>query len=366
MDRDAQFLSRKFKKDYSPIYTSEDVYRTIEYVKEYERNEKIELDEYVTLEFINSGHIINSCQVILWIKNGSQIKKIAITSDLGNIKLNQNYVDKFEPIQNANLLIGETTYSNIKRSIKEKDREKDLEKIRSVILTTCEDQRGSVLIPVFALQRCQQMLTYLYDTFYEDSVQGKFNLPIYLSSPLASKICKLYLEELRDEEQKEKWKKVLDWKNLVFLKDFEELEGKIKEGKPAVWVASAGMMNAGHSVYIASQLLPKTKNCILFCGYMAEGSLGAKIKSKNTKTVTIDGKPIPAKCNIISLVSMSSHMQHDELLWYYSTFNFDKIALVHGEFKDKLAFSKELQEEISKKNKTGKVTCVNKSTEILL
>ena len=99
---------------------------------------------------------------------------------------------------------------------------------------------------------------------------------------------------------------------------------------------------------------------------MAEGSLGAKIKSKNTKTVTIDGKPIPAKCNIISLVSMSSHMQHDELLWYYSTFNFDKIALVHGEFKDKLAFSKELQEEISKKNKTGKVTCVNKSTEILL
>ena len=93
----------------------------------------------MTLEFISSGHIINSCQVILWIKNGSQIKKIAITSDLGNIKLNQNYVDKFEPIQNANLLIGETTYSNIKRSIKEKDREKDLEKIRSVILTTCED-----------------------------------------------------------------------------------------------------------------------------------------------------------------------------------------------------------------------------------
>ena len=366
MDRDAQFLTRKFKKEYSPIYANEDVYRAIEYVKEYERNIKIELDEDITIEFISSGHIINSCQAVLWVKNGSQIKKIVITSDLGNIKLEQSYVDKFEPIQNANLLIGETTYCNIKRSIKEKDREKDLEKIRSVILTTCVDQKGSVLIPVFALQRCQQMLTYLYDIFYEDSLKGNFNLPVYLSSPLASKICNLFIEELRDEEQREKWKKVLSWKNLIIVKDFEELESKMREDKPAVYCASAGMMNAGHSVYIASQLLPKSKNCILFCGYMAEGSLGAKIKSKSTKTVTIDGKPVPARCNIISLVSMSSHMQHDELLWYYSTFNFDKIALVHGEFKDKLSFSKELQEEISKKNKTGKVTCVNKSTEILL
>ena len=105
---------------------------------------------------------------------------------------------------------------------------------------------------------------------------------------------------------------------------------------------------------------------ILFCGYMAENSLGAKIKSKKTKTVTIDGDSIHARCNVMSLNSFSSHMMHDDLLWYYSSFNFDKIALVHGNFDDKVKFAHELQEEISKKDKSGKVICVNKSTEICL
>lgn len=63
---------------------------------------------------------------------------------------------------------------------------------------------------------------------------------------------------------------------------------------------------------------------------------------------------------------MSSHMQYEHLLKYYSEYKFDKIALVHGNFKDKCAFAKTLQDEISKKNNTGKVIAVNKSTEILL
>ena len=35
--------------------------------------------------------------------------------------------------------------------------------------------------------------------------------------------------------------------------------------------------------------------------------------------------------------------------------NFDKIAIVHSNFNDKVAFCKELQEWLSKKNKTGKI-----------
>ena len=55
---------------------------------------------------------------------------------------------------------------------------------------------------------------------------------------------------------------------------------------------------------------------------------------------------------------------------YYSggmgTGLYGKIALNHGNFKDKCEFGKELQEEISKRNRTDKVIIVNKSTEILL
>ena len=72
------------------------------------------------------------------------------------------------------------------------------------------------------------------------------------------------------------------------------------------------------------------------------------------------------KCQVVNLLSFSSHMQREDLLNYYSDGNFDKIAVVHSEFKSKVTFCSELQERISKKNKTGKVICVNKSTEILL
>ena len=84
------------------------------------------------------------------------------------------------------------------------------------------------------------------------------------------------------------------------------------------------------------------------------------------KTITIENKAIPNKASIVDLKSFSSHLQHDGLLDYYSNINADKIALVHGNFNDKLSFANKLQKEISKKNKTGRVICVNRSTEIVL
>lgn len=362
MDRDAIDLSKKFKRNYAPIYKSEDVYKSLQYWNEYLIDEKFKLDEDIEFRFIGSGHIIGACQLELWIRNGSSIKKIGITSDLGNIALPQYYVSKFCPIKNANLLIGETTYSSVKRSVSMKDREKDLEKIKSVIIQTCIDNNNKILIPTFALARCQSILTYLYDIFGEED---NFNVTIAIDSPLAIQITDLYENTLRGEEF-EKFKKVLSWKNIKKLKDFSNTEEMLQSKNPCIFLSCNGMMTAGRSTYVASKLLPNPHNHILFCGYSAEGTLSWKIRQKKHKTVAIDGKQIPCRCNVTVLNSFTSHMQHDQLLEYYSNYNFDKIALVHGEFDSKCDFSKELQKEISNKNKTGKVICVNSSTEILL
>ena len=130
--------------------------------------------------------------------------------------------------------------------------------------------------------------------------------------------------------------------------------------------SSAGMLSAGRSVAWARKLLGNSKNCLLFVGYAADNSLANKIKMGKHKTITIENKAIPNKASIVDLKSFSSHLQHDGLLDYYPNINADKIALVHGNFNDKLSFANELQKEISKKNKTGRVICVNRSTEIVL
>ena len=366
MGRNSEDLERKLKKNYPPIYDEEDVKKTLEYIKEYNIGEKIEIDDTLTIEFIPSGHIISACQVVLYIKNGNSTKKIAFTGDLGNIDVNRMYTNEFKPIQNANLLVGESTYANKERSSKSKDRDKDLEKIKSAVYTTCIDNKSKILIPSFALMRTQTIATIIYDLFNNNE---DFNIPVYIASPLACKISKLF-EKLLEGEDLDKWNKVKNWDKLNFIDNFDKVEEIVNNSEPCIFIASAGMMNAGYSVYIAEKLLPGYNNTILFVGYSVEGTLSWKIKQKKTKTVTINGKPIPSRCRVINLSSFSSHMGRDSLIKYYSggmgTGFYGKIALQHGNFKDKVEFGKELQSEIEKRNRTDKVIIVNKSTEITL
>jgi hypothetical protein len=62
-------------------------------------------------------------------------------------------------------------------------------------------------------------------------------------------------------------------------------------------------------------------------------------------------------------------MQNKELIDLYSAKNgaqYDKIALVHANYKDKVNFAKKVQEESEKRGNATKIICVNKSTEITL
>jgi metallo-beta-lactamase family protein len=362
MQKDAMALTKKFKKEFEPIYEEGDVFNALQYWNECNVNEKVKLDNDIEIRFTSSGHIINACQGEIWIKDNYRTVKIGVTSDLGNNELQQYYVDKFVPIEQADLLIGECTYSDKGRKTTKKNRDKDLEKIETVVTQTCIENKSKILVPVFALQRCQVMLTYLYDIFGDDE---SFKIPILIDSPLAIKICEIFEEELKGDALV-KFKKVMAWKNVKKLKEFSDTQYYCSSEEPCVFLSCSGMLTAGRSIHVASKLLPNPNNHILFCGFSSEISLAGKIKQKKTKTVTIDGVGIPCRCGITDIKSMTSHMQRDSLLEYYSDHNFTKVALVHGETESKNEFARELQELIMKKNKTANVISVNKSTEILL
>lgn len=127
------------------------------------------------------------------------------------------------------------------------------------------------------------------------------------------------------------------------------------------------MLTAGRSLTYAEYMVNDEKATIIFCGYSTEGSVGYKIKHpKDYKYIEINGKKKRNRCGIVDLHSFSSHMQYPSLLKYYSEVNCNQIALVHGQMDSKIPFSKKLKEELANKNKTTKVTVVNKSTIINL
>ena len=368
--RDAMDLTKRAKKLYMPLFDEGDVYKALSLVKEYDFGVKYRLEDDLEFEFYPAGHIILSAQLVLYIKNGNSIKKIGFTGDLGNLKVPRIFSNEFKPIPNTNLLIGECTYANKERSVKAKDRDKDLEKIKSVVYDVCIDgingKKGKILFPTFSLQRTQQMLRVLYDLFREDS---NFNIPVYICSPLACRISNLFYEAL-EGEQLEQWEECATWEHTNYIDNFEKLQEILGEDRPMIMLASSGMLQVGYSQIISEKLLPKSNCALIFCGFSVEGTLAYKIKQKKTKTITINGKAINNRAIVVNLNSFSSHIQHDEMIDYYSggfgTGLYGKICLNHGEFKAKCEFGKELQETIEKRNRSDKVIVVNKSTEILL
>ena len=125
------------------------------------------------------------------------------------------------------------------------------------------------------------------------------------------------------------------------------------------------MLVQGRSILYLKKLLPRSNCTILTCGYMAEGTIGWKIKNfPMQKTITIDKVAYPNRCDIKTLKSFSSHMQYEELMNYYVNLannGCDTIWLVHSD-DGKIEFKKELEERIRKINKSTKVVATNFET----
>ena len=362
MDTDALELSDKFKRDYVPIFVESDVDRCLSHYTEYSIGETIQLDEYIKFKFIPSGHILNSAQLELWITEGNVTKKIGYTSDLGNVHIKKYYTNKFKTINKCDVLIGETTYARESRIANQKMRNKDLEKLESTIRQTCIEDRARVLIPTFANDRTQNMLTYIYDIFSNDE---NFDIPVLVDSPMAIRICKTY-GDILDGEDAKKWHDVLAWKNVRFVEDSAESRRWRDSNQPVIVLASSGMMVRGRSTGWAHNMLPRINDRIIFCGFAAEDSLASIIKEGKQKTITISGHRVKNKCQVTDLHSFSSHMQKDSLLKIYGATECEKIVLVHGEMNGKIEFAKELQEEISKNDNTSKVIIANKGYQLSL
>ena len=363
IQRDCEVLSKKYSV--TPFYNESDVDLALSHIEEYDCSQIYKLDDNLSIRYTPAGHIFASCQAEVYISGGNYTRKILFTGDLGNT-ITQNekfYLDNFKPVTNASIVIGESTYSKRGRSASKKDLEQDKTKLRSVITQFCVDSNNRVLIPTFSLDRCPYVLSLLYDMFGEDET---FTVPILLDSPLMNRLLDRYCENVSEEARK-KLIEILSWKNVKRIITPEESKDAIASGKSAVILSSSGMLQISRSQKWAASILPHANDCILFMGYCAENTLAYKIKNYSTqKTITIGGKPVKNRCQIVDLHSFSSHMQREQLIDYYKGINCEKLYLVHGNKNDRLELKEDLEAAISECCHTHKVICVNKSTKISL
>lgn len=362
-DRDSKVLSAKAEKFVPPLFTEKDVYEALKHVEEYDSYKTHVITDLLSIRYTPAGHIFLSQQTEVILKDIVN-KTILFTSDIGNLTTQNErvFVENFEPVKKANIVIGECTYSAKGRSTTLKDFETDIQKIKSVITQYCIDSRHRVVCPTFSLDRLPFMMWLIYSIFKDDK---DFNVPILIDSPLAIRLLECYFN-LLDGKAKELFDEMVHWDNFEFIYNPEDSKDAVNDKRAKVVLSSSGMLTAGRSVKWVQSILPNENDCILFCGYSTEGSLADKIKNgSGQKTININGKPYKNKANIISLHSFSGHMNRNDMLDYYSSIVAEKIYLVHSD-QHKIEFKEDLQNKINEKLKTTKVIAVNKGTKILL
>lgn len=365
MESDCDHLNHKFGRSYEPFYNKEDIEIALTHIEENESDFIYELDEILSFRYVPSGHIMLAQQIELFIKISNHTNKILITSDLGNVITEDKriFVEKFEPVIKANVVIAESTYGRRSKRNTKKDLDKDLEKIKSVISQFCIDSKHRVLIPTFSLDKTAVMLWYLYDIYGQDS---EFKVPVIVDSPLAIRLLNCYSSILTGE-LKNKFEEMMTWPNIKLISEYEESAACMASSGAKIIIAAGGMLQSGRSVMWAQKIVPCAHDCILFTGHCGEDTLGYKLKNLNDhKTVTINNKVVKNKCYVVECRSFSSHRQNNDLINYYKNIQADCIYLVHGDPEARHELKEDLEKEIANMSKTTKVKIANKSTVIKL
>lgn len=358
MNADSMYLSKKYGKEYKPLFTEDDVEKVLHNTIEYRYNEKFKINDYMTLEFIPAGHIYLSSQIILYVEDGSYKRKILFTGDLGNLQLDKPLVEKFKPVKNCSLMVAECTYAMSENKCTPKHKEEDLIAIKKQISKTCYHKKGSLLFGAFALQRSLDILVDLYSIWEET----KFPYPVYLDTPLGVNILKVMEEYTRSDIIK----KLITWDNLKFIDKFEDTQKIMYSETSTIIISSSGFAQGGRILAYFTEILPHKKNCLVSVGYCSPESNMGMVKQRKPITIMHEGelKEYEVKCDILEINSYSSHMQSDDMLKYYSTIQCDKIVLNHGDPAKKYEFAELLDETLREKCKTTKVFVMNRGEHI--
>ena len=329
--------ARVGKKELPPLYTAQDAIDCLEIFRPASYDEIIDLDENISVRFNDAGHMLGSSIIEVWVKEDGETKKIVFTGDLGNNDI--PLLDSPTMIETADYLVMESTYGG-----RLHNRNDDKAELFLNIVAETLDNGGNVIIPSFAVGRTQEIL-YELNKLKEQKNDEEFlkkydtlmKAPVYVDSPLAISATEVFKQNMNlfDEEVRQEIQKgdnPLEFPGLKFTQTVEESRALNDDPHPHIIISASGMCEVGRIKHHLKHNLWNPKNTILFVGYQAPGTLGAKIVS-GEKKVKIFGEEIVVNARIEYIEGYSGHADQEWLLnFVYSFITKPKhIFLVHGE-----------------------------------
>ncbi|MBC7418366.1 MAG: MBL fold metallo-hydrolase [Pedobacter sp.] len=342
-EQDADYMNRHRRgaeEVEQPLYTEEDVVKTIGLCKIVSYNELFEIEPDVKLKFTDAGHILGSAAVHLTILENEKTTQLTFSGDVG--RYGDLLLKSPQIFDQAGYIVLESTYGD--------SLHKDLAPIENqlfqMVQHTCVDKKGKLIIPAFSVGRTQELLYAL------NMLELKGKLPdvrYYVDSPLSSKATAVLKNhpEVYNNGVKETLKidhDVFSFKGLEFIESVEQSKSLNDDPRPCVIISASGMADAGRVKHHIKNNISNKKNTVLLVGYCSPESLGGELMA-GKKVVDIFHKDYTVEAEVQSIKSMSAHGDYEDLLQFVSCQDPKKVKqlfLVHGDYDVQQHFAKTL------------------------
>ena len=244
------------------------------------------------------------------------------------------------PKEPVDILVTETTRGSTEIP-RNQSRESEIVRMLKTIHSTLAKQ-GSVLIPVFALGRMQEMLAILDEAFRKKAIP---KVPVFCSG-LGMDLVNHFHEISKNTNRVRFNRKVL---RAIGARP---LPKKIEPGRrppmEGIFLVSSGMMVENTPSYVlASGLLGESKNSILFVGYCDPSTPGGKLlEASRGETFDFDALDVLQKIEAkVSKFDLSGHANRDELIAYAKKISPRAVILHHGDPEAREWFKQNLENE---------------------
>ena len=336
----AQLNRRRLKRGeqaVEPIYTADDAYKALENFHGLGLETWFEPAPGIRARLWNAGHLLGSASIEVEVaQEGKKPVRMLFSGDIGPD--NKMLHEDPEAPSGFDYVVCESTYGG-------RDRFERDEAGRRVILATevndAAKRNGTLLIPSFAVERTQELVTDLV-LLMEQGKVPKAN--IFIDSPLASKATRIFTEHAKELQHGDDLARAFNSSHVRSTESVEESKSLARFSGFHIIVSASGMCDAGRIRHHLKNHLWQPSTTVLLAGFQAEGSLG-RILEDGARMVTIMGEEINVKAAIRRIEDYSGHADGPELVqWVKERLPIGRsIFLTHGEEEGQEALADDLK-----------------------
>jgi len=298
----------------------------------------------LTVTFNPTGHLLGAANIILEAqKSDGSVCCIAFSGDVGRCQY--PLLNDPIPLPQVDYLVCESTYGGRTHS----DKNRPGEILEGIIREICVEQPGKLIIPSFSVGRTQSLLFVLHRL----QIEGRLpEIPIYVDSPLAIESTKAYqhLHRFLSAEAREvqaRFDDLFAFDQLHLVQRLSESKALSEHYRPCIIISASGMLEGGRIQHHLRHQLQNSKACILFIGFVAEGTLGRRLLDGESIWQN-DGKKLEVRAQIRRTDVFSGHADHDGLVEFVGSQAPDRLKrvfLTHGDYSAMLALEASLSEK---------------------